>query len=629
MIAAWAAAATLFQLYTSWIGYLEPRSQRSLFLLFFLPLAFLVFPARIGKSPMTRPSWVDWGLASLALLPNIYSYMEAHRINMRLEGVDPLLTEELVMGSLMSVLAIEAIRRAVSPVLAGLVTLVVTYLFLTEYMPGILNYRSLPFEEIIELMYVRNGMGIFGTITGVATTVVAIFVAFGAFVEGLGLGRLFNNLGTRVAGGQIGGPAKVSIITSAFFGSMSGSSSANVFSTGAFTIPMMKRYGYRPSFAGGVETAASVGGQIMPPIMGAGAFVMAEITRIPFVEIITAAVGGALLYFFMLLVTVHLEARKAGLGRLDKSQLPTWRAILKDLHLLFPIAVLLACLLMRYSPHMSALYSILTTIGVSFLRAHTRPTLRSLSGILVRAGCNITIISMACMGAGMIIAGLTATGLVMSIGQMIATASGGMLLIAGALLMVTTIMLGMGLPTTAAYVITSAIGAPLLTSEFGVPVLAAHMFVFYFAILADATPPVSIAAYAASSIAKAPPLVTGAQAFRLATAGFIVGFSYLYTPALLFKAPLGEIIVQFGVNILALTLVAVSFTGFLYGRIWFVARPLLFVAGVVTALLEAVDPLLRIVSAGGLLALLWWGPLIVERSTASKVGKYSGEQSDR
>ena len=235
-IAAWAVAATIFQLYTAGFGFLEPRSQRSIHLLFLLPLAFLLFPAN-ERSPKDRPSVPDLVLAALAVLPNLYSYMHAFSINMRLENVDPVLPAELVLGTILTLLILEALRRAVTPVLAGLLGIGIVYLFVAQYMPGILHYRQMSYSEIVETMYLLNGMGAYGAITGISATMVAIFIIFGAFVDGSGIGELFHNLGMKLAGRQSGGPAKVAVISSAFFGTISGSSTANVFTTGSFTIP--------------------------------------------------------------------------------------------------------------------------------------------------------------------------------------------------------------------------------------------------------------------------------------------------------------------------------------------------------------------------------------------------------
>ena len=563
VIAFIAAAATVFHLYTAFIGYLEPRTQRSIHLAFMLPLVFLLYPfARKEQSDGQNVRWYDIGLALLAALPSLYSLIEADRINLRLEDVDPILPIELIMGGIATVLVIEAVRRAVSPIMAGLISTGVAYLFITEWMPGFWVYRNIPFDEIIETMYLTNGQGIFGAITGIAATMVAIFIAFGAMVESSGAGRLFNNLGLRVAGKYAGGPAKVSVIISALFGTMSGSSSSNVFTTGSFTIPMMKKLGFRSSFAGGVETAASVGGQSAPPIMGAGAFVMAEITNTPYTDIIIAAALGSLCYFTMILVSVHLEAKKAGILGLDKDSISSWKDIGRDAHLLLPIAVLLTLLLMRFSPHFAAFYSILTTIVVASFRRHTRYTPKSLYRSLVTAGKNTAPIAVACVGAGMFVAALTKTGVVVSLGTLVASFAGGDLWLAGILIMLLTLLLGMGVPTTPAYVITAAIGAPALIGDFGVPVLAAHMFVFYFATLADATPPVSVASYAAASIAKADPLVTGIQAARIAVAGYIVGYSYLFVPELRMEGTFVGIVANCLTIVGGLTMFASGVTGF-------------------------------------------------------------------
>jgi len=606
-IGAWAAAAALFHLWTAGFGFFEPREQRSFHILFVLPLAFLLYPARPGRSPATHPSQVDWLLALLATLPQLYSYWEAHRINLRFENVDALTQGEWLMGILCTVLVVEAIRRAVTPVLAGLISTGIVYLFVTEYMPGILNYRDLGLSEIVETMYLLNGMGIYGSITGISSTMVAIFIIFGAFVDGSGIGRLFHNLGNRIAGRQAGGPGKVAVVSSALFGTISGSSTANVFTTGSFTIPAMIRLGYRRHFAGGVEAAASVGGQVMPPVMGAGAFVMAEITNIPYSQIIVAATIGAICFFFMILVSVHFEAKRLRLRGIDEADVPRWSTILRDAHLLIPVGVLLGLLMIDFSPHYSAFWSVVAVLAVSWLRRHTRLYPRDIWAILVNGGRNMVVVALACAGAGMFVACLTVTGLIISISTIITSASGGNLFIAGFLLMITTLILGMGVPTTAAYIIGASIGAPILIS-LGVPMLGAHLFVFYFAILADATPPVSVASYAAASIAKAEPMRTGLVSFRLALAGFVIGFSYLYTPSLMMQGPVFEIFGQVLVNLLGLTILAAAFFGFFRAPIHLSWRILLVPIALITVLLETYDEWPRILLELVLLAALWLLP---------------------
>jgi len=478
IVSIWAGLATAAHLYTAYIGYLEPLDQRAMHIFWFLPLAFILFPASRTRSPQHRPSVPDWILAGLAIVPSVYAYVDSTRINLRLENVDPLLPEEIVLGVLVTVLVIEILRRAVTPILAGMLAVGIGYLFVCEYMPGLFYSRDIAFEEIVETMYLSVGQGVYGSITGISATMVAVFIAYGAFVEKSGIGRLFNNLGSRAAGRYSGGPAKVAVVTSAMFGTMSGSSSSNVFTTGSFTIPMMKKLGYKPAFAGGVEAAASVGGQIMPPIMGVGAFIMSEITNTPYLEIIIAATIGACCYFTMVFISVHLEARRLGLVGLKEEELPTWAVVVKDLYLLLPIFTLVVLLIFQYSPHFSAFYSIIATVVVVFIaeivklgrsgiaghllhdRAGlfrlARDGLLNLWDIFVGAGKNTASIAIACAGAGMLVAVLNKTGIPPSFGIIITNAAGDSLWLAALLLSITTLLLGMGVPTTPAYVITAA-----------------------------------------------------------------------------------------------------------------------------------------------------------------------------
>ena len=585
-VAAVAVLIAAFQLYTAGWGPIEPREQRSVHLGVLLALAFILFPAT-KTSPRDRPSAVDWVFALLAVIPNVYSYLEAHRINLRLENVDALTAGELWNGILATLLILEALRRAVTPVLAALLGIGIGYLFVTEYMPGLLHYRDMAFSEIVETMYLLNGMGMYGSITGISATMVAVFIVFGAFIEGSGVGRLFHNLGTRVAGRYAGGPAKVEVVSSALFGTISGSSTANVFATGSFTIPAMMKLGYRPHFAAGVEAASSVGGQIMPPIMGAGAFVMAEITQIPYSKIVVAAILGSLLYFFMILVSVHFEAKRLRLAGCDPSEIPDWKTVLADAHLLLPVVVLLVLMMNNYSPEFAAFWSTVAIIPCSWLRKHTRIGWRQLVKMLANGGRNMIIVALACAGAGMLVACLTVTGVVISMSTVITQLAGGSILVTGMVLMVVTIILGMGVPTTAAYIIGASIGAPILI-KLGVPVLAAHMFVFYYSILADATPPVSVASYAAASIAKADPMRTGVVAFRLAIAGFLVGFSYLDNPALLMQGPVELILAYMSLNILGLTILAAGLFGYFRGDLARWVRILLIIVGMTAVLWDGV-----------------------------------------
>jgi len=606
----WAFIGAAFHLYSAFIGYLEPRTQRSIHLFLMVSLIFLLFP---GKRGNFCPTWSNIFVFLVALLPFAYSWLEADRINFRLEGVDDTLPMEMVMGTIATLVILEGIRRAVSPVLAGLVTICILYLFVTDYMPGVFHYRPIGYGEIIETLYLATGQGIFGSITGIAATMVAIFIAFGAFMESSGVGRLFTNGGELLAGRYSGGPAKVSVVTSAFFGTMSGSASSNVFTTGSFTIPMMKRIGYRPQVASGIETAASVGGQSAPPIMGAGAFIMSEMTNTPYSDIIVAAVLGSFCFFSLVFISVHLEAKKNNLKGMSAEDLPKLKDILKDIHLLVPIVVLVVLLMMHYSPHTAALYSIVSTLIITFFRKNTRFSVKALFNTLYKAGANTAPIAIACAGAGIIVAVLTKTGLVVSIGGIIADVSGGNLWMAAFILMFVVLIMGMGVPTTAAYVITAAVGTPMLINDFGVPILAAHMFVFYFAILADATPPVSIASYAAASIAKCNPLETGLQASRMAIAGYFVGLSYLFVPEMRMEGEWQNILGHLIAIIGGLTMVAGAIAGYLGAHLHLYLRIILPFVGAYLALNSSLELSIRVISVVAILSCLILAPKLMTK----------------
>ena len=600
--------SSLFHLYTGAIGFLEPREQRSLHLLLLLPLVFLIKPGFLSKSKArldNKPGRADYLLAILIALPALYSYLNAFRINMRLEDITEMLPAELMLGGIMIILILEAIRRVVSPVMFILVVTGFAYLIFCEYLPGFFHFRDISIPEIIEAMYLYNGNGIFGSITGISATLIAIFLIFGSIVEGSGTGRLFINLGKKAAGKYTGGPAKIAVFTSALFGSMSGSSSSNVFTTGSFSIPMMKKRGYSASFAGGVETAASVGGQSAPPIMGAGAFVMSEMTGIPYTDIILAALLGSVCYFVMIFMTVHFEARKLNLQGMEAHELPTWKDILKDIHLLIPIFVLITLLVLRFSPTYSALIAIAVTFLTSWLRKHTRIGLKKAIEILQIAGKNTVLIATACVGANMMVLILTKTGITVSVGSLVTQLVGDNVYFAGLLIALMTLVLGMGVPTTPAYIIVAAVGAPTLINDFGISMLAAHFFVFYFAILADATPPVSIAAYSAASISGADPIVTGFQASRLAIAGYVVGFSYLFVPELLMQGTALSILINISCILLGLSIFAIALTGFFVNKLSLVARLIFAPLGILLALYAEVTPEIRIGVSLSALALLY------------------------
>ncbi len=561
VIGLWLIVLSLFHIYTAMLGIFEPRIQRGIHLLFILPLAFLMFPAT-KKSPQDTFSVLDIVLAFLSLFPPLYIITHNDELLLRLQFVDEVKRIEIFLGTMMILLVLEAIRRAVVPAMAVLVVLFFGYLFVAPYLSGVFYAATPPLSEIIEMLYLFTDDGIFGSITGVSATFVAIFVVFGVFMEKTRTGQFFTDVACRLAGSSPGGPAKIAVISSGLFGSISGVAAANVYATGVFTIPLMKKLGYRPKFAAAVEASASTGGMLMPPVMGAGAFVMAELTRISYLDIVVAALLGSILYYASLILRVHLTAMKENLkGIENKDQVPLI-SILKDSFLLLPMVVLVALLVMGLSPFMAAVTAIGASFFISFFRKSTMMTPLRLAETLRMSGSNMVMIALACTGAGMVVAIVTQTGLGLGLASVITNWSGGMLLPALFLVMITSLVLGMGLPCTPAYVIAITVGGPILLAA-GCQLLQVHLFVFYFAILAGITPPVCIPAYCAAAIAKSKSLQTGFEAFKLSIVGFLIPYVFIYNPALLMQGTFMEIFAVVIVLLIAIFLFAASLSGYI------------------------------------------------------------------
>lgn len=597
IVAAWSALVAAFYLYTAVFGVMQPRIQRGVHLLFLLPMAFILFPAS-KKSPADRPSALDYFLALLSLVPAIYVIVYNEPLNMRMQMVSSVTTMQVVLGALNIVLIIEAIRRVVVPAMAILVGVFLIYVFLAPYLPGIFYSRPLRFSRMVEMNFLLTDTGIYGSITGVTATFVAIFVIFGSFMEQTKTGEFFTNLATKVAGQGPGGPAKIAVVSSGLFGSISGVASANVYATGTFTIPLMKKLGYRAQFAGAVEAAASTGGLIMPPIMGAGAFVMSEITNIPYAHIAAAAALGAILYYVSIGLRVHFIALKDNLKALDPADMISWKQVAKDAYLLIPLVVLIALLVIGYSPFGACTYSILASFLLSFLRKETRMTPSRLFKVFEKSGYNCIMLGVTCAGAGMVVSVVTYTGLALGIATVITSFSGGFLLPALVLVMITSLILGMGLPCTPAYIIAVTIGGPAMLG-LGIDMLPAHLFVFYFAIMAEVTPPVCIASYCGAAIAGTKPLATGFEASLLAIMGYIIPFIFVYNPALILNGPVLDIIATFLLMLVVSALWSATFSGYLFRKM---GLPLRIGLGLATAVL--------VVLAGNVKIMTQLGPQI-------------------
>lgn len=528
LVAALAISFSLFQLYTATFGVLDAQLQRGIHLGFGLMLVYLLYPTRKSWS-RTKLHPLDLLLAILGAAAPAYVVYEYQHLVMRAGTVT---STDLAVGVLGIVLVIEAARRVVGLPMVCVVLAFLAYAFLGPYMPGVLAHRGLTLSQLVSHLYYTTE-GIFGIPLGVSSTFIFLFILFGAYLESTGLGKFFIDLANSIAGWASGGPAKVAVLSSGLMGTVSGSSVANVVGTGSLTIPMMKKLGYHKDFAGAVEAAASTGGQLMPPVMGAAAFLMAEFVGVPYIEVVGAAIVPALLYFAGILLGVHFEAKRNNLKGIPRSQLPKMGELLRTRgHLALPLIVIVYLLVSGYTPMRAALVAIVLAILCSALRKSTRMKPIEIVKGLENGARNVLGVLVACAAAGIIIGVVTKTGVGLKLASGLLDLSGGMMLPTMFFTMITAIILGMGVPTTANYVITSTIAAPAIV-QMGVPMLAAHMFVFYFGIIADITPPVALAAYAGSGISGGNPLKTGINASKLAIAAFIIPYIFVLSPVIL------------------------------------------------------------------------------------------------
>ena len=517
-----------FQLYTATFGILDAHLQRAIHLAFGFLLIFLLYPTRKSWSK-TKMNPLDVLFAIVGACSAMYIVVNYNELVLR-AGMN---TEtDFIVGLIGTVLVFEAARRVVGWPMIIVAFVFLLYAFFGPYVPGIMAHRGVGLEEMFDHLFFTTE-GIFGTPMGVSSTFIYLFILFGAYLEATGLGKFFIDLANAIAGWAAGGPAKVAVLSSGVMGTVSGSSVGNVAGTGSFTIPMMKKLGYRPAFAGAVEAAASTGGQLMPPVMGAAAFLMAEFVGVPYFDVVKAAVIPAMLYYIGVWLGVHYEAKKFGLKGTPRDQLPKFKDLfLEKGHLAIPLIVIIYLLVSGYTPMRAALAAIALSIVCACLRKSTRISFKQVIQGLIDGSKGVLGVLIACATAGIIIGVVTKTGVGLKVATALLDLAGGKLLPAMFFTMITSLILGMGVPTTANYVITSTIAAPALI-QMQVPVLAAHMFAFYFGIVADVTPPVALAAYAGAGIAGANPMRCGVIAAKLAIAAFIVPYIFVLAPELL------------------------------------------------------------------------------------------------
>ena len=575
VVSALAIAFSVFQLYTAIFGVLDAQLQRAVHLGFGLALSYLLYPTLDSWSRQTIHP-LDVILAVLGAAAPAYIVYEYQNLVLRAAMPTEL---DIVVGVTGILLVIEAARRVVGIPMVCVVLAFLAYAFAGPYMPGVLAHRGLTVNQLVSHLYYTTE-GIFGIPLGVSSTFIFLFILFGAYLESTGLGKFFIDAANAIAGWASGGPAKVAVLSSGLMGTVSGSSVANVVGTGSLTIPMMKKLGYHKNFAGAVEAAASTGGQLMPPVMGAAAFLMAEFVGVPYIEIVQAAIIPAFLYFMGVWLGVHFEAKRSNLKGIPRDQLPRLGTLLRERgHLALPLIVIVYLLVSGYTPMRAALVAIFLSILVSSLRKSTRMKPMEILLGLETGARNVLGVLVACAAAGIVIGVVTKTGVGLKLASGLLEFSGGMLLPSMFFTMITAIVLGMGVPTTANYVITSTIAAPALI-QLGIPVLAAHMFVFYFGIIADVTPPVALAAYAGAGISGGNALMTGVNASKLAIAAFIIPYMFVLSPELLMiDATVGGLALSLFTAVIGMVAISASLIGYLADHCLPAERFVLFVGG--------------------------------------------------
>lgn len=526
----------LFQLYATLSGAITAQVLRATHLAFVQLLAFLLFPPT-KNSPRNTLPWYDIVLGLIGMACWLYIVVNFDSLVRRSGNNTPL---DVAVGIVGILVLFESCRRIVGLPIMIIAGSFIVFAFAGKYLPGFLHHRGYSLQRVVcHLFY--NTEGIMGTPIGACSTFIFLFILFGALLEKTGIGHFFIDVCNALAGGASGGPAKVAVLSSALLGTVSGSSVSNTVGSGSLTIPMMKRLGYKGEFAGAVEAAASTGGQIMPPIMGAAAFLMAESLGLPYITIVKAAIVPAILYFTGIFITVHLEAKKLGLKGLPKDQLPRFMPLLlRKGYMILPLVVIIYFLCAGKTAVFAALMGIIACVLVGFgvsvsdLAHGRKPSFggKDIVEIMCTAARNIISVAIACGMAGIIIGIVTLTGLGLRLGNGLVMLAHGKLLLTLVFTMVASIILGMGAPTTANYLITSTITAGAIIS-LGIEPLAAHMFAFYFGIIADVTPPVALAAIAGAAIAKAKPMKTALNATKLAIGAFIIPYMFVYNSKML------------------------------------------------------------------------------------------------
>lgn len=589
-IACIAIAWTAFQLYTAYFGLRTALIQRSTTLSFGLVLCFLCFKLKRGDEK--KVAFYDWILAALAAVIPIYFALTFDTLVVR--GGNPT-KMDIILGAVLICLVLEATRRSVGLPLVIVAGAFLVYALAGPYLPSLIAHRGYSISRVATQIFL-TAEGIYGTPMSVMTSFVFAFIVFGCFLEVTGGAKLFINFAFALTGKFIGGPAKTAIVASGLLGTISGSGLANVVTTGTFTIPLMKECGYKPSFAGGVEASSSSAGQIMPPVMGAAAFIMAETTGLSYLRICLAAAIPAILYYFSVFLSVDFEARRTHMGTIDGKQVPSLGASFKSCYpLLFPIATLVVLLLMGYTALKAAIYATAVMCLTSFLNEETRLTPKRLLQAVCQSAYNAVTVCVACAVCGIVTGIITMTGLGLKLSNVILQLSGQDLLVTMLLTMVASVILGMGLPTTAKYIVLAAVAAPALV-RLGVPLVGAHLFILYFGVIAEVTPPVALTSYAAAAIAKSPNVETALQGLKISISAFFIPFMFCFYPALLFEdVTLNGMAIGLLCSFIGVVCLSAAAIGYYFGKLQLWARAIMFCGAILVIHTEVWSDILGIV----------------------------------
>ncbi|MEK4698265.1 TRAP transporter permease [Solibacillus sp. FSL R7-0668] len=606
-------AFTLFQLYTAIFGQFPAQIQRTVHLGFALVFIFLLFPA-VRKLSKKGIPFYDYLLALVSIFVGSYWVLNYERL---VQSLGKLETLDFYVGLLAIILVLEAARRAVGLPIAIIAVLFLLYAFYGRYMPDFMAHRGQSLEGIVNLMYYSTD-GILGTPLAVSSTFIFAFLLFGAFLVKTGVGQYFNDLAISVAGKLVGGPAKVAIFSSALQGTISGSSVANVVTSGSYTIPMMKRLGYNKNFAGAVEASASTGGQLMPPIMGAAAFLMVEFIgrNITYWDVAKAAAIPALLYFVGIWIMTHFEAKRLGLRGLKDEEMPDRSHVFKKIYLLIPIVLIIVLMVSGVPVIHAALYGIISCVVVGIINPDVKFGVKEFVDALVDGARSALAVAAATACAGIIVGVVVKTGLGLSLANSLVKLAGGSILLTLFFVMIASLILGMGAPTTANYVITSTIAAPAIIALLApdvpasaapiVIVLSAHFFVFYFGIIADITPPVALAAFAASGISGGDPIRTGVNSAKLAIAAFIIPYMIVFSPALLMiDVSIGEIVWVVFSAVMGMIAIGAGVIGYWYRKVNVIERLVLIAAGLAMIYPESLSDTIGLIVFAVMFVIQW------------------------